>query len=306
MTLDDELIKVLSKFYDSYRYRLESSGKLKSGSMLIACLKMKKNDRYRPLKDSAIDGHKIPQSLLSQLKDMGLVRGSGEVPKFVITGRGIWEVEVLRGLIDEGRLLEFVDAKYFAELFEDAKPLTDKEKVILLSMISARTFSEDSSVDMKRNSEVNAAWLDLFKICAAKLREMGSISASDSEMFPEEVKYEDAASHFIRHTDQLPRKTRGIYCASKKRDNRYFLDVFKEGEIDQDRLSYLVWLTVGDQLKPEKIEEFNEFCASVAYDNSVRLFEHEKHIFASPRFDEVLRSSIIDSIVSQQKWEAST
>jgi hypothetical protein len=299
------MMKALSKFYDSYRYRLESSGKLKSGSMLIACLKMKKNDRFRPLRDSAIDGHKIPQSLLSQLKDQGLVRGGGEVSKFVITGRGIWEVEVSKGLIDEAKLIEFVDSNYFEELFEDAKPLSDKEKVILLSMISARAFSEDSSVDMKRDSEVNAAWLELFKLCASKLREMRSIDTPDGELFPEELKYEDAASHFIRHTDQLPRKTRGIYSASKKRENKYFLDVSKEGEIDQDRLSYLVWLVVGNQLKPEGIEEFNEFCASVAYDHSVRLFEHEKHIFASPRFDEVLRNTIIESIVSKEKWEAS-
>ena len=130
------------------------------------------------------------------------------------------------------------------------------------------------------------------------------VDNSKIELFPEELKYEDAASHFIRHTDQLPRKTRGIYSASKKRDNKYYLDVSREGEIDQSRLSYLVWLTVGSQLKPEGIGEFNELCASIAYDHSVRLFEHEKHIFASPKFDDVLRSSIIDSIVSKQKWEA--
>ena len=298
-------MKALSKFYDGYRYQLESSGKLKSGSMLIACLKMKKNDRFRPLKDSAIDGHKIPPSLLSQLKDQGFIRGSGEVSKFVITGRGIWIVEVQRGLIDEARLLDFVDANYFEELFEDAKPPSDKEKVILLSMISARAFSEDSAIDMKRNPEVNGAWLQLFKICSSKLREMRLIATEDENLFSDGLKYEDVASHFIRHTDQLPRKTRGIYTASKKRDNKYYLDVSRDGEIDQDRLAFLIWLIVDSQITPETIDRFHEFCTSIAYDHYALLFEHEKHIFASPRFDEALRSAIIESIVSRQKWEAS-
>ena len=305
MCVNDEIEKALMKFYNSYRYQLESNGKLKSGSMLIACLKMKKNDRYRPLKASAIDGHKIHPSLLGQLRDQNLVRSSGEVSKFVITGRGIWEAERRNGLIDETRLLDFIDTNYFEELFEDAKPLADKEKVILLSMLSTRAFSEDSTVDMKRNPEVSGAWLEIFRICAAKLREIGAIDTVDEELFPGDVQYEDAASHFIRHTDQLPRKTRAIYTSSKKRENKYYLQVLKDGDVDLDRLAYLIWLVVGAHLVPEKVDAIYDFCTSIAYDHSGRLFEHEKHVFASPRYDDILRSAIMDSIVSRQKWEAS-
>jgi len=62
---------------------------------------------------------------------------------------------------------------------------------------------------------------------------------------------------------------------------------------------------MGSKLGAEGIDQLQDFCASVAYDYSVRLFEHEKHVFASPRYDDLLRRAIIDSVVSRQKWEAS-
>jgi hypothetical protein len=304
MNLSDELEKILFKFYDSYRYQLESSGKLKSGSLLIACLKMKKNDRFRPLMASAIESHKIPIELLTQLKERNLIRCGDDISRFVITGKGIWLAERLKNILDEDTLIEFIDTNYFGQLFEDAKPLTDKEKVILLSMISARAFSEESSVDMKRNSDVNAAWLEVFKTCSNKLRVLKAIEATDEELFPEDVMYEDPASHFIRHSDQLPRKTKAIYMSSKKRDNKYFLQISKDGKIDADKLAYLIWLVLNDHLDPDNVEDFYAFCTSIAYDYCVRLFEHGKHVFASPHYDEILRNAIIDSIIHRQKWEA--
>jgi hypothetical protein len=301
----EEIGRALIKFYESYRYQLEMSGKLKPGaSLLIACIRMKKNDRYRPLIASAMDGRKISSPLLTQLKEQKLIRSAEDVSRFVITGRGIWEAERLRGLIDEDVLLDFIDENYFGQLFDDAKPLTDKEKVVLLSLIAARTFSEESSVDMKRHPEVNAAWLRVFKASAEKLRAIGAITATDDDLFPKDVKYEDTASHFIRHTDQLPRKTRAIYASSKKRDNKYYLQVANEGKIDMERLAYLVWLIAGNNMCPENVDDFCDFCTSIAYDFAMLLFEYEKHVFASPQYDEALRNAVIDSIVSRHKWEA--
>jgi len=300
--LDEKLQKVLYRFYDSFRYQMEIGGKLKSDSVLTTSIKQFKNTRFRPLKESAIDGHKIPPDLLSQLTGQNLVRSSGELAKFVITGKGIWEAEKARGLIDETRLIDFIDSNFFEVLFEQATPLTDREKVVLFTMLAARAFSEGSSADMKRSREVNSAWLDAFMACSSELRKLGVITTENVDIFPDNSQYEDVASHFIRHTDRLPRKTRAIFKSSSKRDNRYFLDVRKNDEVELDRLAYLFWLVLGSQLTVDNIDSVNDFCASVAYDRSVQLFEHEKHVFASPRYDDVVRSAIIESIVSRQKW----
>ncbi|MEM0342762.1 MAG: hypothetical protein QXU73_00705 [Thermoplasmata archaeon] len=304
--MNKELEKSLMKFYEGYRYQLETAGKLKpDASLLLTCLKMKKNDRYRPLAASAIDGNKIPPLMLAQLKEQRLIRSGEDVARYVITGRGIWEIERSKNLIDENTLLDFIDANYFGQLFEDARPLSDKEKVVLLAMIAARAFCEESSVDMKRDPQVNAAWLEVFKLSADKLRSIGAITATDEDLFSKNLKYEDTASHFIRHTDQLPRKTRAMFTASKRRVNQYFLQVSKDGVMDTDRLAYLIWLIAGKNLGPDTVEDFFSFCTSIAYDYSVRLFDHEKHVFARPHYDGLLRDAIIDSVISRHKWETS-
>jgi len=55
--------------------------------------------------------------------------------------------------LDENDLIKFIDDNYF-DLFETGKPISEKEKVILFGLLSARAFSEASSVDMRKGDSV--------------------------------------------------------------------------------------------------------------------------------------------------------
>lgn len=301
--MDDRVFRLLVKFYDSYRYHLEARKKLSNESVLLSCIKLFKNDRFRPLKESALSTKKVPASAISELREQGLIRQGMDVSTYVITGRGIWQVEKAKGYLNEEKLVEFLDANFFGLLFEDIRPLNDRDKVVIFALLSARAFSDDSAVDMKRDDIIKNTWLQLFKECSGKLREYDAIEQTDDELFPTSIDYEDPASHFIRHSDGLARKTKAIYVTSSKRVNRYYLDVGDPKNPDKDRIAYLFWLVFGERLDSEGVYSVFEFSRSVAYDYGIRVFEHEKHIFASPSYDDVMRESIIESVVSRQKWQ---
>jgi hypothetical protein len=210
------------------------------------------------------------------------------------------EVEKDRETLDVGGLLDFIDSTYF-DLFEKRKPLTEREKVIIFSMLSARAFSEESSVDMRKDDSVKDAWKDVLISSYNKLRELGIINKLAPEELMIDCGIEHPASHLIRHTDQLPRKTKAIYKAIGK--NKYYLDVEDNGSVSVEKLAYLFWLVLGDKATPDNIDSIHEYCTKTAYDASIYVYDMAEHKYSSPRYDAIMRDGLVDSIMNRSHWE---
>jgi predicted transcriptional regulator len=298
--ITDEEIKILRKFYSNFQYSLEVNKKFRHGSAILSSLEIAKTAIFKSLKDSAIESHKIPSDSIAALKENELIRSSDEISKYIITAKGIWFIEKYDKVIDEDKLVKYIDTKVFLGAFEDVKPLSDEEKIIIFSMLSARAFSNMSTVDMKKDDAVKNIWKELFLNCADKLTEMKIIKIQPGDIFTGKADYEHPMSHFIRHTDKLPRKTKALYRAPG--ENKYYLDVSFENEIKIFELGYLYWLIFGDKINITQIDELYEFCKQIAYDNCIKLFDMDKHIFANPKYDESIKNGIRESVISKQKW----
>jgi hypothetical protein len=298
--MKEESIKYLQKMYDAYRDNLEMKKKLQSKSVLISTLKVKKNDRFRPLNDSARMAAKIPSDILLELKENGMIRNTGDVASFTISGKGIWLIEKSNGIIDDNVLIDFIDENYFNP-FEAGKPLTEKEKVIIFGLLATRAFSQNSAADMRKDDYVKDAWKEIMESSLEKLREVGVIKSLEIDDLMPKKGIEHPASHLIRHTDSLPRKTRAIFTAGGK--NNYYLNLYENDQLSMEKLAYLFWLVFGDSIDSDNIEGISEYCRDVAYNKSIYVFDLDGHKFSTPEYDELVRSSIMESIVLRPQWD---
>jgi hypothetical protein len=298
--MKDESYRYLRQLYDGYRNSLERKKKLRSGSALLSSLSIKNNERFRALNEASMSLNNIPAERLLELKESGLIRNTDDVSTYTISAKGVWEIERADGVLNEADLLDFIDNNYF-DLFEAGKPLTEKEKVIIFGLLAARAFSAASCVDMRKDTPVKNAWKDVMVSSFSMLREMGVIKKLTMDDLMPENGIEHPASHLIRHTDQLPRKTRAIFKASGK--NKYYLDVEDGDNVSLERIAYLFWLVFGESANPENIDDINDYCTKIAYNASIRVFDMAEHKFSSPRYDELMRDGLVESILSRARWE---
>ena len=298
--MQDESMKYLSRLYDSYRESLEARKKLKFESALISSLSVKNNERFRAMKDASKPLNKIPSEILLELKTKEFIRNIDDVSSYTITAKGIWEIEKDRGLLDEDGMLSFIDKNYF-DLFEAGKPLTEREKVIVFALLSARAFSEESSADMRKDDSVKDAWKDVMISSYNELKKLGVMDKLLLEDLMPQSGIEHPASHLIRHTDSLPRKTMAIFTAGGR--NRYYLDVTDEDAVSNDKLAYLFWLVLGSSATPDNVELIHQYCTKVAYDAGIYVYDMAEHKYSSPKYDAILRDGLATSIINRSRWE---
>ncbi len=292
-----ESLRALRRFYTDVRDRLLLVKKLRGESVLISCLQVKKNVRYRLLSDASIDEFGVPRKELQDLLAGGFIRESAEMSRYSITAKGIWEIETEEGILNERRLLEYLDHKNF-DLFGKKLKLTSKEKVIVLSLLAARAFSETSCVDLKKDDATMNGWKRVIEKAYELLRSRGLISDLEREKLLKTDGNEHAVSHLVRHTDALPRKTKGLYTAPGKQ--RYYLDLYDEKEIPVDRIALMFRLVFEGDLDLDGMDQVLKLCNTVAYDDAILVFELGSHVFSNPSFDEVVKEGLRLSMVSRK------
>lgn len=292
-----ENLDFLEKFYQKLYDNLEKINKLKENSIIISFLYIKSNDQYRLLNESSIFSYKIPKEIINNLQDRKLIRNTDTLNNFVITAKGIWDIENKKNILNEIKLINYIDNKFFNVYKLSEKPLTDKQKVILFSMLAARTFSEKSSIDLKKDESVMNTWKEIVDKSYEKLTSLHIISELDKDdLFgkKENKGNEKPVSHLYRHTDELPKKTRGLFKAIGKQ--KYFLDVSKDSEISKDSLGFLFkQIFESKVLSLTEINEIDTFCQEIAFTKNIYVFDPREHIFSKPEYDEIIRETLLDS-----------
>lgn len=280
----------LERFYKSLYENILRHRTLLKDSVLLTLMDVKSNVRSRLINGSEIQSFKIPKMELHSLKEKQYIRLSDQqVDRYVITSQGIWQIERKKGVLDEKRLLEFINEKWLT-FKESEKPLGDKEKIILLSMIAGRAFSEHSPVNLKLGDLALDAWASILKGSYEFLREKNIVAAIDINQLIGKIGLEHPVSHLIRHSDALPKKTKGIYLASGSQN--YFLKIYDNSELSESKLTYLFGLIFNNFITIELYESIIKFCREVAFDKSFYVFDLDKHIFNKPKFDDIIERSL--------------
>jgi len=300
MTIRD--IEYLEKFYSELKSTIEySRKKLKNNSVLLTLLEVKSNSRYRFINDAALNKYGIGTEIILHLEEKNFIKPIKEVDKYVITVKGIWEYENSIMVLNKELLIDYISSKYF-DFYENNVELSNKEKIILFSMISARTFSEKSPIDLRKDDITNDKWREILEKSYEILYSLKVIKKYPINILREKEGNEHPVSNFIRHSDALPKKTKGIFIASGKQ--KYYLDLYNNSRIDEEKLSYLIWLIVNSnkELLFSDALKLDKYCEYIAYKYNISVFDIEDHLFSKPEYDKIIKDCIIKGVSTKSKW----
>ncbi len=298
--MESTAYKTLRTVYHACYDRFQFRGRLRGGSLLVSCLEVKNNVRFALLSEASIGSESTDAQTVSELASKGLIRETDEPGRFTITAQGIWEVESTEQVLDVAALIDYLDRKNFA-LFSKAH-LTDKEKVVIFCLIAVRAFSENSCVDLHLDDATMEAWRGIIEKSHDLLLQLNVVPNLTRGELLRTKGTERPVSHLIRHTDALPRKTKGIFRAPGRQ--RYFLDLFDGVNIPLERLSFLFRLIFEGNLGVAGMETVLDFCRTTAYDDAIQVFDFSggragssEHLFAKPAYDDVIREALHRSLV---------
>ena len=283
----------LKKFYQKLYDTVEKNRKkLDKGSIFISFLNVKSNVRGDLLRQSAIESFQFLPNIISYLENNNLIRETEIAGHFMISAKGVWEIEKNNEILNEAILLDYLDDKLFNICKSAEKPLSDRLKVVLLSLIAVRVFSIDSPLDLKTRERTLDAIKDTVDESYTILKSLNLISKLDTLDLYGKPGNEHPVSNLLRHTDELPKVTRGIFKAPG--NQKYFLDVYKNGQVSKDNLKYLFEKIIGDKkLEVSELDSLSDFCCKIAHDKSIYLFDDIKNYpFLKSKYDDVLKDTL--------------
>lgn len=300
--INPETHEQLNRVYLNLKTQLTLKKRLKDKSVLVSIMNVKSNEAYKLLSESGINSISIPRGIFDSLQADGLIRMAEKPGKYVITVRGVWEIESKNGTINTDILLDRVDRKFF-DLFKDGGQLTEKEKVILLAMIAVRSFSAESALELKKGKTdltrlqflLEASYQLLIKYDQIRKLKRDDLFGAQGNEHP--------VSNLIRHTDALLKKTRGIY-KTLGRQQKYYLDIYDGEHLSEEALMTLFGYIFGSTMSIELKYELSDFCLSNAYEQSAYLFDLNIHVFANPTYDEQFNEALEKYYASKYKWDA--
>jgi hypothetical protein len=283
----------LKRFYEKLHDNIVINRKsLVKKSILLTFLNIKANTRTQLLRDSSIPSYRIPSDTIPYLERNSLIRKTESAGKYSITAKGIWEIESNNNKINIPLLLDYLDGKLFNPFEEAEKSISDRHKVVLLSMIAARSFSSESPIDLKTSDKTLDSMKETIDDTYNILKSLKVIKKLEYDDLFGKKGNEHEVSNLIRHTDSLYRLTRGIYRAAGKQ--QYFLDIYQNGEVSKDLLKILFEkIFENKELNTHDIQLISDFCKDVAHNKSIFIFEDiKKHIFSKTRYDDIITDTL--------------
>ncbi|WP_214044009.1 hypothetical protein [Methanomethylovorans sp.] len=293
-TRDYYLNKFYSRLYDNIE---RSSTKIIPKSILISFLNMTSNSRHSLLNKSSILSSEVPKDIFEQMLIERLIRETDEVDRYVLTAKGILEIEQKKDVFNPQMFIQYIDDKFFDVFKDSTKSLSDKEKIILLSLISARAFSADSPMDLKKSDKTTEIWKEITDSSYDLLSSLDVLKGLKKEDLygqNSEKRNESPVSNLYRHTDALPKKTKGLYNNSLGKQ-KYYLDVSMDGFLSKEKLSFL-FLKIFEkkQLSYLELTDVYDYCNSISFSKSIYLFD-PVHLFSKVEYDQSIREILFFS-----------
>jgi len=220
-----------------------------------------------------------------------LIRPTDDLNLYAITARGVWYIEKKYNGMTEEDVIKILDKRFF-NVFPKTKFLNEKDRIILLAMISVRSFSRDSGIDLNRDEYMLDAWKRIIEKSSAKLQSLHIIKQITAEDIFKKKGNEHMVARLMRQTTELQKKTKRVFTSAG--DRCFYLDVYSNGSLQKHTLVLLLNSILGSQkrISASDFEDISSFCSDIAYSEAPYIFDIEKHIFSSPEFDDI----IIDAI----------
>jgi len=295
--MDEPLQEALLGLYQNLKGAfVGGSHRYVRGSIYLGLMEMRsKTRRMRVLLDASLGGNALG-SLGGELVGQGLAVYAGADRRITLSAKGIRTAEQIKGVLDLDGLLSYMDNKWLSLFDEVGGAPNDKERLVLFALLAARSFSPETGANMTRK-ETFGAWTELLISSSAFLKERG---------FSQELELTAILStsnvgpglhplrNFFRYTENLPRKTDGIYVASA---NVYYLGLLADGAIDKTKLAFLFRLVLEDRADFAMIGEIGDFCRDRAYDTAVKVLPLGHQSFASQEIDRLIVDALRECVL---------
>lgn len=296
----EEDYSYLKKYYEKAKQKYFLEKKKKINSLFVGFLEIKNNLRYNILNHASRKEDSFSKNIITNLLKECLIRPTDKINNYVITAKGIWKIESKNKDIDLEALLNFLDDKYF-NLFGGNKNLNDKEKVMLLFMIIARAFSEDTPINLKKRENAKDEIGTIIKRSFLLLKKYSLIkSLTEKKLFNLEGN-EHPVSDFVRHKEALVRKTNGLYRTL--RDQKYCLDLMSNDHFKVQELAYLLWLVFGMNINTQLQEDFLKLSESI-YQKSIFIYSSEDFSFFKPKYDDEIKNALDEYLINIKLWNS--
>ena len=279
--------EVLQHFYLKLKGTVLSQGNtLEKESLFLTLIKMSLNKTSKMLAESTISRFSFETDIIKSLSSKQLIRLFDDFEntnEYMITAFGIWQIESIEKEWSIGSLIQyFQETKFIFKIKH--KPLKDIEKIPLFAMMVMRTYSNSVPMDINEKL-ISDAWINIFDSCANFLHEKMIIKKS--KWNTSRRGNEHPISYVMRRSNELPQKSRHIYC--NLGHNMYFLDIDNE-ERDKNLL-FLMKLMFG-KIDSDSKEEIYSFMTDLAYDQSKNIGGNNQYV--SPEWDQYLEDRLYD------------
>lgn len=287
------LNRIYRKLYEKYKLQFKE---IIEGSLFISLTLQEKmsNKRFKLLWDASFEEYKIPKITRESLLQNGYIRSTGTDNRYYITARGIWKVEEHEGKINADKLIKFIDKEKFSKSFQEVnKNITDKQKVILFTLIATRCFSQYSVADLKTQNRIKDVWAEVVDECYSFLEKMGTVKKLKYSDLYGRVGNEHKVSNLFRHTDRLPKLTQNIF-QTLGRSQKYYLDLSNNKQINKGKLKILLQKIFDSiTLDSNKREKISNFCREISHGYDTRLFPKNKNDFHGFEYDGEIEDLIL-------------
>lgn len=270
-----------------------SEKKLKNDSVLwtlVLCIEKK---RSSIMDSSAQSKILFDHILIEELIENGLIVFNSvkkDSDYYNLTPKGIWYIEKLdRGFKDEN-LIEFITSKHF-DFKKKGKPINDKDKLALFTMIGVRNFSKNLKMDLNDTRDCNE-WNKIFEISFNFLntsRYFGKEYMSFDDLVNKSS--EHAIINLMRHTYELPIKSDHIFQnPGGKLGKTYWLDIYINDSFSGAKFNHLIYLIFGKIENFSRIKEIYDQLNLIAHNYAKLVIKDFSFIKAD--FDDLVYESL--------------
>lgn len=280
----------LDSLYEHFFHTINLTNKrIINNSALLTLIRMNSNDSFKVISNASLS---FPSSSFSDLEPLityDLITKL-DVPEkrgeYVITITGLWYIESRRNGLSINSILHTLQQDRFSFQVSN-RPLSDLEKVIVFSLLSIRSFSENVSMNLNTDELCNKWSTVISEVISPYLLRNKVIK--NKPILSQKSGNQHPVAYAMRHANNLPKKTNSIFCPSKK--NQYYLAL----EIDdhnksKEQIAFLIKSVFGNINSIDKNEEIKEFLCNSAYNLSSPIVPTFQYI--SFEWDKVIQEAL--------------
>lgn len=251
-----------------------------SSSMIYQCLTRNKNTVKDMIRKSAYAAS-ADNYIIKQLSERGYVK-MFEPGMYAITSFGAWYIEKKFYGTEMDRLLSYLQDNYFSV---SNKPIEDKNKVVLLAVLSLRAFDSNHPLSYKTDEGEDALEKVLVE-CNDFLLKMGCISKSYDDNSKKSSK--TVIGDFLNKINTLSDSTYRWWHAS---DGSYYVDVVANGEPDSEKIVSLMKIIFSVGISLSNINTVVAFCNNLCF-SYAPFFDNNMNGFADAKYDNLMKSCV--------------